>query len=201
MLHTSHRTSTILQTMIEEHTKDTITLEDLANGLADRSFGIGILIFALPNAIPLGIPGISSVCAVPIILFSLQMALGRHHLWLPRRLANIQFSMKTLSFAITKTLPWLRKLEAIIHPRALSFANGWAERLTGLMIAILAAVIFLPIPFGNFLPAICMCLLAMGLLEDDGYLVIGAFIASVATLVGMSYAIIAIFMQLMAWIF
>lgn len=200
MPHHAARTSTILRNVIEDHPRDQISLEELAHHLADRSFSVGILLFALPNAIPLGIPGISSVCAIPIILFASQLMLGHHHLWMPRRFARISFSMKTLSFAVTKTLPWLEWLEKFIRPRATGFANGRFEQLMGLVIVILAAVIFLPIPFGNFVPAICMCLIAMGLLENDGYLVILSFIASLATLVGMSYAIIAVFEQVVKWL-
>ena len=61
--------------------------------------------------------------------------------------------------------------------------DAWGERLIGLLIMILACILSLPIPGGNFMPTICICILALAVLERDGLFgIIGlVVIASLAT--------------------
>lgn len=193
MTHTkTQRTSEILSELLEAHRGESITLGEMMESLSSRGFGIGILIFALPNTPPLGIPGLSSLCALPIIFFAFQMLLGRKKMWLPAWVAQKSFSPRTFSKAISITIPWLRRIEKIIKPRARKFTGLWMERATGLMIMILAAVIFLPIPGGNFMPAICMCLLAIGFLEKDGAMILLSYIFSIIVLTIMSTIIFTV---------
>ncbi len=199
MLKKPARTTQLLQSIIKKQegdTDDRISLGEFVARMKDRTFGLGILIFALPNAIPLGIPGISSICAVPIVIISLQMMMGYQQVWLPQWLARYSLSERTFSKAVAICLPFLKLIEMFIRPRASVMTSGRAEKAVGLLIAILAAVIFLPIPFGNFLPALCMCALAIGLLEKDGVLIGGGVVASFATLYGMYYVIVLFFKAL-----
>ena len=46
----------------------------------------------------------------------------------------------------------------------------WAERGIGLCCFMAAALVFLPIPFGNLLPAIALCAFGLALMERDGVL-------------------------------
>jgi hypothetical protein len=184
-------TSQILNDLVAQHQGDRITIGEFLHSLSNRGFGIAILIFALPNTPPLGIPGISSICALPIFFFAAQMLLGRKEMWIPSWVARQSFSPRTFAKAIAITTPWLRKLEVLIKPRGRRFTTPLMERLTGLIIMVLAAVIFLPIPGGNFLPAICMCLLALGFLERDGVLLMLGHVLSIGVLWVMYKVILA----------
>ncbi|MGL5805361.1 MAG: exopolysaccharide biosynthesis protein, partial [Xenococcaceae cyanobacterium] len=66
------------------------------------------------------------------------------------------------------SLPYLNKVEHLIRPRWEFMISPAIERLLGVIIFILAIVITLPIPFGNFLPAIVVVLISLGILEKDG---------------------------------
>lgn len=179
------RTSDVITYIAKNLGDGQVTISNFMAMLTDRAFGLAILVFALPNTPPLGIPGISSICAVPIMIFSLQMVIGRHSLWLPGWIGKKTISAPILAKALMMTVPAVKKLEILLKPRILAASTGMVERLVGLLIFLHAVIIFLPIPGGNFLPAICMCVLALGMLERDGVCIIAGLIASAMVIVGM----------------
>ncbi len=185
--------SEILDEFISQPHGAELTLAEILSRLGDRAYGLAILLFALPNTIPVGIPGISSICAVPLMLFALQLMIGRQRLWLPRWLASRSVPTESFNSMIRNALPRLRKIERYIKPRMEHFTTDWMEKKVGLMVFILSAIIFLPIPLGNFIPAICMCIMAMGLLSKDGGFVIVGIVAGILTAFGMSFVVIAFF--------
>ena len=63
--------------------EDRIRLADLSRAFGDRAFGALLLVFALPNLLPLP-PGSSTVLGIPLMLISVQLALERTELWPPR---------------------------------------------------------------------------------------------------------------------
>ena len=61
-------------------------------------------------------------------------------------------------------------------------ATGLAERLIGLVCAVLSIVLILPVPFGNMGPAIAICILAFALLEQDGKATLAGLATTIAAL-------------------
>src|SRR3990167_4070681 len=67
-----------------------LTFEQILRLLGDRAFGLAVIFFALPSALPISvIPGISFVFGLPIFLLSIQMIFMRSSLWLPKRVGRI----------------------------------------------------------------------------------------------------------------
>ena len=67
------------------------------------------------------------------------------------------------------------------------------EYVVGLVCLLLAAVLVLPIPLGNMLPALAISLMALGVLERDGLWVLaGLIVAAISTVVvsGVVFAMI-----------
>ena len=60
----------------------------------------------------------------------------------------------------------------MIQPRLLPLTNAWGKRLIGAVGMVLAAIVFLPVPFGNAIPGIALVLMAVGLLSRDGLAVV-----------------------------
>ena len=78
------RTSTLLCSLAEAP-GETLRFADLLAGLGERAFGALLLVFALPNCLPVpALPGLSTLMALPLVLLSAQLALGRRQPWLPR---------------------------------------------------------------------------------------------------------------------
>lgn len=163
-----------------------------------------LLLLAVPNVVPM--PGLSTVVGVPMIFLGLQMALGARRPWLPRRLSAAGFDRESFRSMLDRALPRLRKVERLLHPRFPVLTSGPAERLLGLVAAILGAVLALPIVFGNLPPAVGVGLIALGLIERDGAavligLVVGALsLLWVAALVlGLGEAAIFLFHRLVGF--
>lgn len=195
------RTSTLLKEIIEHSAEGgEISVGELVGLLGERAFGLVILIFSLPNSLPIpGIPGFSTVTGLPMVFFAAQMALGRQTLWLPCKMAARQFSRAMLARMLAKALPAVMWLERWLRPRWTFAVSPWAERVIGLMILVQALVLSLPLPGGNFLPGLTSTLLALALLEQDGMLAAAGLLFGVTTL-ALMYQIIA-FVVVKIWAF
>lgn len=161
---------------------ENISVRDLYAQLGDRGFGIMLLLFALPNSIPLPLPGISTITGLPLIFFAAQLCAGRERVWLPAWVSDRQIPMTTLKLFIRKTLPWLVKLEKIVKPRLDFITTRRFERIVGGVILLLALLIALPVPFGNFPLGIAMTILALAITERDGILMIIGWLTAILAL-------------------
>lgn len=177
-----HRsTSNILHDIVGFH-GETITIRDLAAQLGNRGFGLMLLLFALPNTIPLPIPGVSTLTSLPLIFFATQIFLGKERIWFPHWLADRQIPMSSLRPLIQKSLPLLIRLEKLVKPRLDKITTRRFERLAGGLMLLLALVIALPIPLGNLPLGIAMAVLALAITERDGIAMITGWLFTIFAL-------------------
>jgi hypothetical protein len=170
---------------------DRVHLRDIVEALQDRAYGLLLLVFAFPIVIPNPIPGVSGVLGIPLILVSAQLALGRPRPWFPAFIGDR--SIRSVDFArmLDKVLPWLRRIEKLATPRMTWLAAPLSERLVATFCLVLAIVLFLPIPLGNFLPALAISLIALGLIEHDGLAIMTGIVTGITGTVVASAVIVA----------
>jgi hypothetical protein len=177
-----HRsTSDILHDVVGFH-GETVSIRDLSAQLGDRGFGLMLLLFSLPNTIPLPIPGISTLTSLPLIFFAAQLCLGKERIWLPHWLADRQIPMSSLRLFIQKSLPWLKKLEKLVKPRLDKITTRRFERFAGALMLVLALLIALPIPLGNLPLGIAMAVLSLAIIERDGFVMITGWLFTIFAL-------------------
>ncbi len=183
----ARRTSAILQEIIDSADKDgTISLGEFMKLLGDRTFCLAILVFSLPNSLPVpGIPGFSTITGLPIIFIAMQLLAGRSSIWLPKKVAQKTFTRRGAAKMLSKALPAVKWLEKFLRPRLVFVTSPFGERLLGALFIILSGIIILPIPGGNFLPGLSMSLIALGMLSRDGLFVLSAIAFSIASVVFM----------------
>lgn len=174
------RASDLLVGFLEDGRTEPVTLGDLVRVFGHRAFGMMLLILAIPNVVP--VPGLSTVVGVPTVLLGLQMAAGWRQPWLPRKLAGVAFGRDHFRAMIRHVLPRIESVERRLRPRYPRLTDPLAERLLGLVIAFLGAILCLPIVFGNLPPAIAIGLMALGMIEKDGGFVVAGLVASVVAL-------------------
>lgn len=165
------RTSALLLDFAERFPHERVRLRDMADALGARSFGFLLLLLALPNVVPIGVPGTSFVTGLPLVFIAVQMALGLPRPYLPNWIADRSLHRDDFRRVVNKCAPWLQRIERLLRPRWTLLANPRSERVLGGICLILALVLCLPIPLGNLLPAAAVALLALGALERDGVLV------------------------------
>ena len=197
--------STVLLAFAASLDRARIQWGELDQLLGDRSFGFLLLLFALPNSIPLvGIPGVSTVTGIVLIVIAIQMIGGLRRLYLPERIQRRSFSGTGFKKLIQRAAPWLAKLERGLKPRWLWLTSSRAERWLGGVCLLLALLLILPIPFGNFFPGFAVVLLALGLIEKDGAFIVAGLamtVVSVIALGGLVWTIITgalLFLQQLA---
>lgn len=172
--------SELISRLSKDDSRETISIGEFLSALGDRSFGLAILIFALPNALPVpGIPGVSTILGLPIIFFGLQMLAGKEKLWLPSWLSRKSFSRRSFNKILAASVPYVQKMEKFLKPRLPRYTGKGAERLAGLIIVALAGILAIPLPAGNFLPGLGITILAFGLLEEDGAVILSGLIFGV----------------------
>lgn len=171
------RASEIIEDFVTRTHDDRIAVGALTEMLGDRAFGMLALVLALPNIIPL--PGLSTLTGAPIIVLGAQLAIGKPTPRLPRRLAAATFSRDALLNVLKRAHPWIERVERRFRPRLPWLTHGPGERLAGAAMALLAAVLSLPVVFGNLPPAAAIAVIALGLIEKDGLMVLSGLVLGV----------------------
>jgi len=158
-----------------------ITLGALAQAHGPALPGSLLVLVSAPCALP--IPGVGNVLGVTMMIMALAMWRGEDWTVLPSRVARLEMSARSAR--------WVLRLLARVY----RLAGRWSrERLCHLTVlqrrtllapkvALMGVVIFLPLPFGNVLPALAVVVLGVGIAFRDGLAVLsaaGLALASVA---------------------
>lgn len=160
-----------LDQLAAEAGSDTVSLDWVLAQLNERAFGLFLLILALPCCIPF-LYGIPQIVALPLMFVSAQILLGRRVPWLPARLGARQMSASSLTGLAERAGPWLRRIEAVSRPRLTALTHPPLDRVLGLALVLFSASILVPLPGTNTVPGFAVVLVAMGLLQRDGVLVL-----------------------------
>jgi hypothetical protein len=158
--------SQILEEIADDTSRTRVSIADIIQAMHGRAFGALLLIFAFPNAIP-AIPGTSSILGLPLLFLSAQMMLGKP-VWLPKVISLRAMSRDDFANLVERVNPWLEWADRFTAPRLSFLGDPVAQRLIGAFCLILSIVLVLPVPLGNMLPGIAICLIALGVLERDG---------------------------------
>jgi hypothetical protein len=179
--------STLLSTFADSWAADRVQLNDIVDVLGERVYGILLLIFAIPNAIPNPVPGVTAVLGLPLVLISAQMLLGRPRPWLPMVIGNRSIATEDFRRFIRQADPWLKRMERMLTQRFTVVFSPAGERILAVVVLVMAVVLTLPIPLANLLPAVAICFIALALIEFDGlWAGIGVLVAIVSMVIASS---------------
>ncbi|MFC5513859.1 exopolysaccharide biosynthesis protein [Massilia jejuensis] len=181
--------SEVLQQLADDGERERISVGDLLTALADRALGALLFVFACPNALP-ALPGTSVILGAPLVLLAAQLAFNQRP-WLPGFISKRSMARGDFQAMIARIRPWLQRAERMLRPRAGALALPPMEYLVGLVCLLLAIVVLLPIPLGNMLPALAISILALGILERDGYWIIAGLVTAAASAVLVSGVLFA----------
>lgn len=170
---------------LEDPSSDRITIREFVDKLSERGFALAILLCTMPNWFPVNIPGVSTVFSVLIVIFTLQLMFGFRHMWMPGFIGKRSFDEKAFANGLHKTTPIIQKMERFVHPRGEHLTGRAGVFIAGLFILLQAGILALPlpmIPFSNAIPAYFIAIVALGLLERDGYIIwLGMIVGTVGT--------------------
>jgi hypothetical protein len=164
---------------------DQITIRELLHLTGEQGLLTFSIILTLPFLLPVSIPGVSTVFGLVLILIGIGVTFNRLP-WLPDRLMDRKIKREHLLPVLEKGLNLFNRLERWVRPRLARLTTGATANLTNGLVFTLAGVLLLfPlsfIPFSNTLPALAILLLALGMLQRDGYMVMAGYVAVIATI-------------------
>jgi hypothetical protein len=191
----SVRLRNYVSSVADEH----VVFGDLVRALGDSTPGFVLLVLALPAFIPSGLPIAAPAGAVMIVIGALMMA-DRTEITIPRWLAHRGLTKAQVRQLVQVAAPVMACLEKFLAPRLAWMLKRRQLRIVGLMVAIDGVLIFLPIPFGNSIPAFAVMVMALGMMLGDGGAVLsGMFVTIIAILIAI--AIVALGFEIMMVLF
>ena len=189
-------TSVLLQRLHDEAPTDHFTLGWVMRSLHKRGFGLILLLLAVVAIAP----GISIVAGLLLMIPAFQMIAGQPAPVFPRRIAVRPLPTRHLAALVQRAVPVLRYLEKFIHPRWPTPLEA-TKRLVGAVVVLLnITLLFTPVPVSNVVPALVIALISLAYLEEDGFLLSIALLASVIVL---AVEIVAVWEMILGakWIF
>jgi hypothetical protein len=121
-----------------------------------------------------------------VILVGISVTLNRIP-WLPERLMKRELDAKSLVNAMEKGANTFARIDRIIRPRLLFMSNSAViNRLNGLVFIFGGILLIFPfglVPFSNTLPGLAILLLAAGIIQRDGLLIVAGYVMNVVTVI------------------
>jgi hypothetical protein len=152
-----------------------MTVGDIVAALGPRGFSLLLFILGLPNSLPMP-PPIALVSGFLMVFISLQIVVGRSVPWLPQTVLKNSISRGDLAKAVDKAMPWVKWIERLAVPRLDIFSNPVTWRVLGIALLIVSLALVFALPVVGQIPlGIALCLIGLGLVERDGYLVFAGF--------------------------
>jgi hypothetical protein len=166
---------------------DRITLGEMIHAFGTRGYGLLIVLFAIPNLIPIYIPGWSPIFGIPLMIVCVQLALGLPEPRLPSVLTRRSLRKADLLLIVEKSMPWLKRIERYVRPRPSILTGAIGSRLIGVYGAWLAFLVVIPLPLTNGPTSLACAIMAFGLMEEDTRsILVGAVVGIGASILALS---------------
>lgn len=181
-------TKIIFSLLNDTHSKE-MRVGDIFQTIQHRGFGALLVAPALLIILPTGaIPGLPAICAVFIILISLQDLSGQSQPWLPNKLKNVSFSREKFESGFEKIKPYTKKIDKYVHHRLEFLAKS---RVSKLLLAVFSILLSIGIIFLGFIPmlsallALPILFFSLGMSIRDGLLIAVGYSLQIITFVSL----------------
>ena len=183
---TDRKTSELLEDILHSIRGEHITLRDLLTMMGESGLLLLCAFLSLPFLFPVSIPGVSTVFGAGIVLISAAITLNRLP-WLPEKVADRRLESGRLRPVLQRGVTFLRRIARFFKPRFASVTTGAVmNRINGLALMGAGLLLMAPlglIPFSNTLPGVAILLLAAGISQRDGLVVLAGYAMVALTVV------------------
>jgi hypothetical protein len=171
-----------------------LRLSEVLSAADDRGFALVLLLATFPFVLPFPTLGMATPIGFALALAAFSLVLGRPAA-LPASLGALEIGPALLAraAAVVSRAGWvLAKVTRPRMPFMLGAPRPCSMMRVGLGLSLCTAAVVLglpiPLPLSNFFPAVAIILLAAGMLEGDGLLVLAGHVATVVVcaVVGVS---------------
>jgi hypothetical protein len=167
---------------------------DLLRVHGDSSMAVVLIVIAMVTVLP--VAGVGTLLSGAIVLWAWAWARQLEHLPGFARIEQLPLPSRVAS----RCLRWLAKLH-LLRSRWFKARCEWIFQpawrgLWAIWITAMALVIFLPIPFGNVLPALSLLLFGLALMAKDGVMML---VSTLPGLLGVGLLVASVDVLLVSW--
>lgn len=148
-----------------------------------------LVLLAAPCMLP--IPGVGTLLSMGLIMLATLIWQSQGDLALPQRLARIELPREWAQKVLHLLARFYELAHRLTRPRLSGLVGSMARHWVAPGTLLMALLIFLPIPFGNVLPAVSLMLAGLALAMRDGAAMLAAVGVGLAA-VAMSVAVLAL---------
>lgn len=169
-----------------------VTMRAMAQAHGPEAHGTLLLLLAMPCLLP--VPGVGTMLGLGMAALAVSMWRGHSTPCLPERVAEIELPRHWAQRVLVGLASAYAMAGRHARARLSHLATSGRRSATALTVGLMAAIIVMPIPFGNLLPAVALVFIGLGLVFRDGVAVIlGLLMSGVALLATTG-------LLLMAWV-
>lgn len=172
-----------------------VTLRELLGYVGEQGLLVFCAVLAAPFLLPVSLPFMSTALGLPMLLIGFAVTMNRVP-WLPERLLDHALPSATVQDVLTRFSRWAERVEHLIRPRMLGLTGSPAINVLNgglLLLSVLLLMAPLPlVPFANTLPGIAIMLLALGMAERDGIVLLCGYLVTLlsAAYIGVLMALV-----------
>lgn len=168
-----------------------VSMRTMAQVHGPDAHGTLLLLLAMPCLLP--VPGVGTVLGVGMAALAVAMWRGHGAPCLPQRVAELELPLRWARRVLVGLASAYAVAGRCARTRWSHLALAGRRSATALAVGSMAAIVVMPIPFGNLLPAVALMFIGLGLVFRDGVAVIlGLLMSGVALVVTTG-------LLLMAW--
>ncbi len=172
--------------------EERVSMRAMAQAHGPEAHGTLLLLLAMPCLLP--VPGVGAVLGLGMAALAVAMWRGHCAPFLPQRVAELELPRHWAQRVLVGLASAYVLAGRHARARLSHLAVSGRRSATALAVGLMAAIIVMPIPFGNLLPAVALVFIGLGLVFRDGVAVILGLLMSGVALVATTGVL------LMAWV-
>lgn len=161
--------------------EERVSMRTMAQVHGPDAHGTLLLLLAMPCLLP--VPGVGTVLGVGLAALAVAMWRGHGAPCLPRRVAELELPRRWAQRVLVGLASAYALAGRCARTRWSHLALADRRSATALAVGLMAAIVVMPIPFGNLLPAVALMLIGLGLVFRDGVAVLLGLLVSGLALV------------------
>jgi hypothetical protein len=187
----SERTSDSISRISLKIPMDGINFKDFLQLIGEQGLLLSCVVLVAPFLFPVSVPGSSIPFGLAIILINIGIISNRHP-FIPDRIMKYSVSQENMLTILNGMKRVLLFLEKFIRPRFTLFQKPLMDYFNSVVMILCAFLLMLPlpVPLTDFLPAYGILFMALGSLENDGYMIVAGYV--IATVTAIYFLLIAL---------
>lgn len=179
-----HPLQSIFHRAVEKAEEDgSLSVDELLDLFGARSLGPMLMVFGLIAVTPpIGaIPGVPTTMGLMTLLFSVQFAVGRPRVWVPRTVGRRSVGVERLRAGERRAAGVVRRVDRLVRRRLAFLTTPPVNRAVAVVASLLALTMppLEVVPFGVAVPGVALTCLGLGLAAKDGlFTLLGLVIAA-----------------------